>query len=140
MGDDSARSMEPDDDGTLFMEPGGGGERRWRRTDLGKKKEKKKIKNKNDRVERGRVLFVNLTGICKSIVPHQHWQWGLLVRNRVNRVQFDNHCILEQIHTRPVNFCNLAQYRWFCVFATEIWWVFRIFSHSPHENLLVSSH
>jgi hypothetical protein len=21
-------------------------------------------------------------------------------------------------------FCNLAQYRWFCVFATEIWWFF----------------
>jgi hypothetical protein len=36
--------------------------------------EEGKKENKNDRVEQGRVLFVNLIGICKSIVPHQHSQ------------------------------------------------------------------
>jgi hypothetical protein len=59
----SAWSMEPSGDGTRCREPGGAGARRRSRADLGKKKEK-------NRVERGRVHFVNLIGLTLgSIVP-----------------------------------------------------------------------
>jgi hypothetical protein len=40
-------------------------------------------------------------------------QWDPLIRNRVNRAQFDNQCTLEQIHTKWVDFfCNFTQNRW----------------------------
>jgi hypothetical protein len=46
-------------------------------------------------------------------VPHQPDSGGLLIRNRVSQVQFDNQYILERIRVKLMNFCNLAQCRWF---------------------------
>jgi hypothetical protein len=61
-----------------------------------------------------------------SVLPRQHWQWGPHVRNRVSQPKSNNQCTLEQIRAKPVVFCNFAEYRWFLVFPTQMWWFFGI--------------
>jgi hypothetical protein len=61
---------------------------------------------------------------------HVSLTMGSDIRNRVKPDKNEDQCTLERISSKSVVFCNFAQYRWFCVFPTKIWWFFLEFSLS----------
>jgi hypothetical protein len=57
-----------------------------------------------------------------DLVYHVSLTMGPDVRNRVKPAKNANQCTLERIRSKPVVFCNFAEYRWFCVFLAQMWW------------------